>query len=109
MHQLALERELEDSFSETKKFEMLNLYKLGESRVKPLLVTMQIEGTPLQMEIDTGASMSIMSEKMFRELAPERNIQPSKLYLQTFTGEIVSPVGSAKVSVEYQNQKRNYH
>ena len=105
VHQLVSEHEFDNSYSEAKEFEMLNLYKLGESRVKPLLVTLHIEGTPLKMEIDTGASMSVMSEKMFRELVPERNIQPSTLYLRTFTGEIVSPIGSAKVYVEYQNQK----
>ncbi|XP_057298423.1 uncharacterized protein K02A2.6-like [Hydractinia symbiolongicarpus] len=85
--------------------DMFNLYKLEGSRVEPLFVNVSIKGKTIKMEVDTGASMSVISEKTLRKCIPELTIQPSNLKLKTFTGEIITPLGSAAVNVEHQKQK----
>ena len=39
-----------------------HLYRLTEPSTQPITVTVKIEDTPLKMEIDTGAAISIISE-----------------------------------------------
>ena len=105
IHQLESEQE-ENNYKETvEQLDMFNLYKLEGSRVKPLFVNVNIEGKTIQMEVDTGASMSVISEKIFQKCIPELTIQPSNLKLKTFTWEIITPFGSAYVNVELDKQK----
>ena len=60
------------------------------------------------MEIDTGASPSVMSEKIHQELWGEGG-QPSLVkkgvVLRTYTGEEVRPNGSAEVIVPYEGKE----
>ncbi len=51
------------------------------------------------MEIDTGASLSIMSEEEFQNLWPERPLSPSDLTLHSYSGECIPVVGSVDISV----------
>jgi len=54
------------------------------------------------MEIDTGASMTVMNVDSFKALGQDTsNIKPCKLLLKTFTGEIVKPMGKVDVHVSY--------
>ncbi len=53
----------------------------------------------MEMEIDTGASLSIMSEEEFQNLWPERPLSPSDLTLHSYSGECIPVVGSVDVIV----------
>lgn len=48
-------------------------------------VQLQINGTPLSMEIDTGAAVSIISEPTQRNLFPTATLQPARIKLRTYT------------------------
>ena len=57
---------------------------------------------PLEMEVDTGASMSVISEKNYENLISGRRALPLEtfgLVLLTFTGEEIKPKGSCMVNV----------
>ena len=74
----------------------------------PLMVSLKLDQKEAQMELDTGASASIISEATFRKLwsmeeAPQ--LQPSSVRLHTYTGEELKILGSITVAVEYQFQK----
>ena len=58
------------------------------------------------MEIDTGALITIIREQTFKTILPHCSTKPSHLKLKTATGEIIQPIGSVNVEVEYQNQKQ---
>lgn len=59
------------------------------------------------MDLDTGAAVSVLPERMFNTKFPKLKIQPSDIVLKTYTGERLKPVGVGKVSVKYQNQCKN--
>ena len=46
------------------------------------------------MEIDTGASLSIMSEQEFLNLWPERSVVATDVTLHSYSGECIPVVGS---------------
>ena len=87
---------------------ILCLYKVSsQSSTKPVHVQLAINGTPTGMEIDTGASLTIVSEKVFDLIKSgnhQLNVQPSESKLRTYTGELIVPVGTVSVGVNYKGQ-----
>jgi hypothetical protein len=73
------------------------------ARVPQYLVQMKVNDQPLELEIDTGASVSIISHKEFKKLNLG-NLVTCHIELSTITGEKLSVVGKCNVSVEYCNQ-----
>ena len=72
-----------------------------QSKEKPYTVKVTIEDQVVEMEIDTGASVSLISESVFMSL--KRNHQTtSTKKLKTYTGEEIPVVGGCEVSVSYQ-------
>ena len=58
------------------------------------------------MELDTGASLSIISETTYSSLSHTLpQLSQSKVTLSTYTGEKITPLGSVDVQVQYQGQE----
>jgi len=72
-----------------------------------IFANIEINKLKIQMEIDTGASRSIVGEDTFKQLRLEElqpTITPTKVKLRTYTGELISVVGVATVTVNHHNQ-----
>jgi hypothetical protein len=84
-----------------------NLHRVSSGTSKPLLVTVKVNSVDTEMEVDTGASVSIMSEEKFRQFQRDTSVtlQPSKAKLFTYTGEAIGVLGSTEVAVEYNQQR----
>ena len=76
-----------------------SLYSLTGSPVQPLVVSVKVNNVDLQMELDTGASVSIISE---RGQAPA--LRESHVKLKTYSGEQVAVKGVMDVTVQYNEQ-----
>ena len=62
----------------------------------------------LEMEVDTGASLSVISEGTYKNLISENRATPlekSGIVLRTYTGEEVKPEGVCTVDVDYEGGK----
>ena len=57
-----------DTVSDTS--ESYKLLKLQETRSKPLVVTVKLNKAETEMEVDRGASLSLISEKTFIPCGP---------------------------------------
>lgn len=72
-------------------------------------MTPEIEGQELNMELDTGSALSIISYyhiKDYKDRFSKIKLRHTPLTLKTYTGEKVSPVGNLKVKVEFENTRR---
>lgn len=91
-----------------------NLFTVGDrstrKRAGPLMVTMNVNGKDVSMEVDTGAHFSLISESTYRTLWPrdEPRLLPIDIPLQTYTGEKLSILGSIEVNVKYAFQAQQY-
>ena len=65
---------------------------------------MVVDGCEVPMEIDTGASRSIISESMFRSIRPKRKLVASKVKVSTYSKEPLPVVGALNVNVVYRGQ-----
>ena len=63
-----------------------------------------IDNDSLPMELDTGASRSVISEHKFQQLWPDRKLESSTVRLQTYSQEPLSVMGQVDVVVEYNGQ-----
>ena len=75
------------------------------STSKPIVVTVQVNKVDLVMELDTGASLSLISESTYSSICNTLPpLSPSHVTLTTYTGEKISPLGTVDVKVSYQLQ-----
>ena len=63
-----------------------NKYHYIPKKAIPWKLSDDIEGIILSMKLNTGASKSLMSERKFRVLWPERNHSPSPVSLCSYSG-----------------------
>ena len=86
-----------------------SMYNLtGTSTIKLLKVTMTVDNEELVMEVDTGASVSIISEETYNygHLWPDGkkpSLQESDITLHTYSGEQLAIKGTLKVDVQYKD------
>ena len=71
---------------------------------KPIVVTVKINGSELPMEVDTGASLSIISESTYLSLIAPPELKSTDLTLHTYTGESIVVLGSLEVDVSYEDK-----
>jgi len=66
-----------------------------------MLVSVAIDEKPLTLELDTGASVSLVSEITWNKLFPDVELQPSRVRLTTYTGESIRVLGQKMLNVKY--------
>ena len=75
------------------------------SNPRPYKVTLDLNGLPLEMEIDTGAAVSIISEATQKRVFPKARLRKSSVALQIYSSEPLTVLGQMKVKVSYQGYK----
>ena len=82
-------------------------FQLSDRASKPICVNVQANGRTLDMEVDTGASLSIISEEVYLATWPEQErppLEPSRVKLRTYSGDIIRAIGVVNISVTYVDQ-----
>ena len=75
--------------------------RVGGKSVQPILVELTINGEKTQMELDTGAAVSIISTETQCKLFPHEQLTDSSLILTTYSGEQLQVAGQMLVHVKY--------
>ena len=84
------------------------LFNVTTNACKPLQVTVKVNDTDLTMEVDTGASMSLISNATFQKLWPAQSsptLLPSETKLRTYTGEQIDVLGTISTNVQFKQQQ----
>ena len=80
----------------------------GSDRSPPLEISVLVNGVPLNMEVDTGATKSIISEQTYRRLWPDGRAPPlakPSARLKMYTGQTINVQGAIMVDVSYDTQE----
>ena len=78
----------------------------GNGSSEPVTVEVDVEGTVVRMEVDTGSAVSLVNEKTFRRLCPTPKLTKSKSVLRTYTGAKIPVIGEFVADIRYRNQER---
>ena len=80
--------------------------KTVPGRVEPIWVLVEASGKVLNMEVDTGASVSLISKETYRRTWRGRTtptLKTTKKRLKTYTGDTIQVVGEIQVKVGVHN------
>ena len=83
-----------------------SLYHVTAGTVAPICTTVNVNGANLRMKVDTGDSLSLISEAIYRNLWQSNppQLQPTEV-LSTYTSESLEVLGSLSLLVEYVKVK----
>lgn len=71
-----------------------------------IMLNLTVEDRLLQMELDTGASVSIILEKVWKEIFHTPELRTSEIKLKTYTGQGLKVLGEWRVQVKYGAQEQ---
>ncbi|VVC36912.1 Integrase, catalytic core,Ribonuclease H-like domain,Reverse transcriptase domain,Aspartic peptidase [Cinara cedri] len=77
------------------------------NRIEPINVKLEIEGKPVEMELDTGASVSIISEYEYNRSFRDIKLETNGLKLQYYTKEMVDTLGHIRVNIKRREWLKN--
>jgi len=84
------------------------LFQISQEKPEPsTMLPVKVNGEDCSMELETGASVSIMSEEASKKRFPKAPLEKSTLKLRTYTGEALDNIGQAHLQVAYQVQTAN--
>jgi len=83
----------------------LGFFSTQEQGSKAIIVTLKVEGKEIPMEVDTGASLTVIPKKMFKEKWGHLKLKPASNTLKTYSGSVLPLSGETEVLVEYQGQE----
>ena len=78
------------------------VFQANSTRVPPILVDLTIDGHNISIEIDTGASPSLMSENLFKRLWTGSSLQATEVRLCSYSKQKIPVVGCCYVNVVYK-------
>ena len=81
------------------------LFTVKSNANSGILVNLSINSTPIAMTLDTGASISIISELTLKTRLPQLQLRKSNILLRTYTGEPLKICGETDVCVKYNDQQ----
>ncbi|XP_064487549.1 uncharacterized protein K02A2.6-like [Ornithodoros turicata] len=76
-----------------------------EGSIAPICFEVDIEGQKVNMELDTGAAVSVISEENYLRMFSHVSLNCTNVVLRTYTGEMLKPLGVLEVTVEYRGQR----
>ena len=83
----------------------MTMFQVGDrSAHQPIQVPIEINGQTLNMELDTGAAVSIISSHTKDQLFSEEPLMKTSTVLTTYTGEQMTARSQILVKVRYGSQ-----
>ena len=76
-----------------------------ENKAKTFEVTMELCGEPHKLEIDTGATRTVLNEETYNKLRAKLELKSTNTVLTTYSGEKIPVSGEVLISVKYLNQR----
>ena len=92
---------------ERSDMEHLPLHAIRGMATPPYQVPLILNGISYQMELDTGASVTLMSETECNKVFPRAPLKKSCMLLRTYSGECLPVIGEMEVRAQYGPQDQN--
>ena len=97
-----------ENSTNSKDGEGFGLYRTGTDSmtVKPYVVSVQLGNATVNMEVDTGASRSTVSQYVYNTLLTDFPLQNTDVTLRSYSGEKVPILGKISVPVKYSSKNK---
>ena len=84
--------------------EIYAMFTVKDPDTDPIYKEVHMNSVPIKMELDTGASVSVVTHSTYQEIKDSAYIeplQPTTVRLKTYTGEAITVLGQVPVKVRY--------
>ena len=83
------------------------LFSIRDPKCTPITVEVILNDVPVTMEVDTGASTTIINHSTFQRIWQSSGVdlQPSGICLKTYTGQTIPIMGCATVQARYEKRQ----
>ena len=96
-----------DQQQDSDEGDSLTVCYMDQSSSHPIHVELLLDGKPCDLEVDTGAAVSILSEKRVKSILPGAQLQQTNVSLRTYTSEKIPVKGKLQVQVQYGQQRKS--
>ena len=79
------------------------IHTLSDTKGGPK-VTLEVAGRDLELDVDTGASVTVLPHHVYSKYLKHVQLQKSKIAVQSYSGQPLRAVGEATVPVRYGDQ-----
>ena len=94
-----------DADTSEEAFSLHQMAARQHPKVPPIKTTLRLNGRAVRMEVDTGASTSLVSSDTYKkELGGFPALQPTGIHLRTYSGEKIPVEGQIRVKVQVGNE-----
>ena len=100
-------KEQEDDWDDPEEGYLLKMDGEKKEQEKPYMVWVKMDGKEMSMEVDTGASHTVMTEEMFKESFPAKSLTKTSLTLRTYSGEEVNVLGMFTTEAQTNQQTKS--
>ncbi|XP_064470186.1 uncharacterized protein K02A2.6-like [Ornithodoros turicata] len=100
----AVEDPSEDEEEATSVSQVFDLWNASD-RSDPFRAHVVLDGVPLEMELDTGAGVSIIGENVLRKVLPHAKLETSNVLLRSYSGELTRVRGCVNVQVKFREKQ----
>ena len=87
---------------EVEEEEVCSLYALSSKQA--VKVNMEVAGQELELIVDTGASVAVIPEEIYKKDLWHVKLQKSTTKLESYCGKSLKVIGEARVPITYENQ-----
>lgn len=84
--------------------ELYSIYSVGSERTDPYKVSVSVNGKEIEMDIDTGASVTVLNEDTYDSIKQGAGLTKVKGQLRTYLGQPLPVLGKTEVSVQFQDE-----
>ena len=108
-HQLNCGEEIEEGDTDLEEGHSISgVHAMSQSKAaRKIWVDVLLNGKPIKMELDTGASISLINHKLWKDTLASIPLKESKVVLRAYTGHQLPVLGQTMVSVEVDGQVKN--
>ena len=89
--------------------ELHTMFPVRSMKHPPIYATVRLNHVPVVMEVDTGVTLSVISEKTYHQMWKSNTPQiiQSKVKLRTYTGDEIPVIGTLNVQVSHMGQQKH--
>ena len=85
-----------------------DMHALGDQHSKPYLLNIELNNVPVEMELDTGTAVSIISESTYNDIRKRSFVSPlqsANSKLRTYTGDLIDVLGITQIKIRYEKKE----
>lgn len=96
---------VDDCTEEESAIDNVSVFAVGTPQVRPIVVKIVVNGTTIEMEVDTGAAVSLVSERTWKQIRGQVKLRKADVVLRAYNHMRLKVLGEAELQVQYGGRR----